>query len=229
MQPALTLLLLLCTLAGTLSAQPKRGQYFAAAAHLGVNLSQIDGDYYFGYNRIGLRAGLEAQILLHPKSYLSVGFNFSQGGSRPSRQERDDLKNNTVALRLNTIEVPLLFNYRLGNKLEVGRKQEYRLFRSVSLRAGLALTRIASYRTTAVGAPQRNEAKFNFTEVADQYRNFDLTVIAGVVIPTGLRGGIIIEHNKSVLGLYQPEVKSREEVLPLFPYNLTLGYRYVLY
>ena len=223
----LTLLLLL--LPWLLAAQPDRKQRFAAAAHLGLNLAQIDGDYYFGYNRPGVRFGLETLYLINPKYFLTVGFTYSQGGARPTRGERLERNNATVDLRLNTIEVPVLFNYRLGKKSATGKKDDYALFRSTTLRAGVALSRLASYRTGSQGVPERNPIRYNFTRVEEEFCQFDMYAIVGADIRMGLNGALFVEHSKSVFGLYQPEVKDGDGVLPLFPYALTIGLKYTLY
>ena len=230
MKPQHTLLFFLLLLFSTqLSAQPNRNQKFAAAVHLGANLAQIDGDYYFGYNKLGLRFGVESLILFRPKSFLTVGLNYTQGGARPTRKERQERNNGTVALRLNSIEVPVMFNYRLGDREATGKKQDYGLFRSITLRAGASFTRLTSFRASSSGAPERNPVRYNFTNVSEEFRNFDLNGIIGITIRTGLKGAIYAEHSKSILGLYQPEGNAQNAVLPLFPYSLTLGYRYVIY
>ncbi|MGB3800993.1 MAG: hypothetical protein WA952_14350, partial [Lewinella sp.] len=46
-----------------LQAQPLEGQRFAAYGFAGLSAAQIDGDYYFGYNKVGLTAGAGAHIL----------------------------------------------------------------------------------------------------------------------------------------------------------------------
>ena len=63
-----------------LAAQPSEGQRFAAFAYAGPTLAQIDGDYYFGYNKFGARFGVGAHVLGTPKWYGSVSLGFSQGG-----------------------------------------------------------------------------------------------------------------------------------------------------
>lgn len=212
-----------------LFAQPDKDQRFAFAGYLGFNLSQIDGDYYFGYNQPGVRFGIETQYLARPKYFFSVGLGYAQTGSRPNRAERNERGNNTVALRLNTIEIPLLFNYRLGKKTDVGRKQNYQLFRGATIQVGLVVSRITGLSVRTSGRAERLPRKFNFTSVKPEYEEFDLKAIAGVTVGLGLKTAFFLQHNKSILGLYRPGNVGLEEVLPLYPYSLSMGLRVVVY
>lgn len=80
-------LLFLLFLMSSLCAQPARNQKFAGAGYLGVNLSQIHGDSYFGYNKPGLRFGIETQYLLKPQYFISVGLGYTQEGASPNEEE----------------------------------------------------------------------------------------------------------------------------------------------
>jgi hypothetical protein len=212
-----------------LLAQPDRNQKFAAAGYLGLNLSQIDGDYYFGYNQPGWRFGVETQYLARPKFFFSLGIGFAQSGSRPSGKERDERAYNSVSLRLNSVEVPLLFNYRLGNKAATGSKQNFGLFRSGTIQLGLALNRLTGYRISSTGRISQLERNQNFTAVEAEFEDFDLRGIVGATVRVGLRGAIFVQHDKSILGLYRPGDVGLDEVLPLYPYSLTFGVKYVVY
>ncbi|OAV44763.1 outer membrane beta-barrel protein [Lewinella sp. 4G2] len=212
-----------------LCAQPGAKQKFAAAAYAGVNLSQIDGDYYFGYNKIGVRFGAETQILLTPKSFVTVGVGFAQAGAKSNRSERKERGNNAIDLRLNTVEVPLLYNLRLGNKRFAGKKDNFKLYRSGVLQLGFVVSRLTSYTIETSGKTERLPRNFNFAAVEDEYRDWDVKVMVGVTIPTGLRGALFIQHNKSFVGLYRPNNSAYDEVLPLYPYSLSMGYKHILY
>jgi hypothetical protein len=212
-----------------LISQPDRDQRFAAAGYLGLNLSQIDGDYYFGYNQPGVRFGIEVQYLARPKFFFTIGLGFSQSGSKPSGRERDERAYNSVSLRLNAIEVPLLFNYRLGKKTDIGQKQNFKLFRSGTLQAGIALNRLTGFTSSSTGRVNQLERKQNFTAVSPEFEDLDFRVIVGATVRIGLRGAVFIQHDKSILGLYRPGNVGLEDVLPLYPYSLSLGFKYVLY
>lgn len=95
--------LLLC------SAFPLTAQRFGAAAVVGVNAAQIQGDELAGYNKLGIHAGLRGMINLTDRTRVSTGILYSEAGSQ-SRVFAGNLE----AIRkisLQSIEVPLLFSY----------------------------------------------------------------------------------------------------------------------
>ena len=229
MRPIILTLGLLLLYGGLLFAQPKKDQLFSAAGYVGLTLAQIDGDYYFGYNRAGGRFGVEGQLLLWPKTYLSVGFGYTQQGARPNRKETSRNGNAQQNLRLNTIEVPLLLHYRLGKKTATGRKDNYQLYRSSVLSVGLVYSRLASYRAEATGVIRNLERRENWLAVEDEFRRSDVYLMAGYEVKMGLRSSIWVQHSRSLLGLYRPEEFDTEGVISLFPYYLTLGVKYHVY
>ena len=90
----------------------------------------------------GYVLGLKTQYLVRPKYFFSIGVGYSQAGAQANRSERNERKYNTVNLGLNYAEIPLIFNYRLGNKLSYTKKADYQLYRSGIIQVGVALTRI---------------------------------------------------------------------------------------
>lgn len=228
MRHNLLLLLLLCG-AIQLTAQPQKNQRFAAFVYGGPNFSQIDGDYYFGYNKPGFRFGVGANVLWTPKLFGSIGLGFSQGGSRPSRSEKYNRGGATIDIRLNNIEIPVMMHYRLGKKHQYTRKEDYKLYRSSEIQFGLIASRNTSVRVNRVGSSSLLPIKENFVSVQDQFREFDLYWVLGVTVQFSATSSIYLQHGKSILGIYQPEEFRLEDVLPLYPYYLNLGYRYVLY
>jgi len=230
MEKLLPLFLWALFLSAGLTAQPDKNQKFAAAAYLGLNAAQIDGDYYFGYNKTGLRFGLETQYLISPKLYATVGVGFNQMGSRATKSERNDSGGKALALRLTAVEIPLLINYRLGNKTATGKKENYQLFRSCIAQFGVSFTRLTGYRIARTGRTNDLPVSENFVSVENQFEDFDVHLMVGLAIPVSLQTSIMIQHGRSLLGLYRPEVERIEAaVLPLFPYYLTLGVKHAFY
>lgn len=222
-------LLLLLSLPGLCPAQPDTDQRFAAFVYGGSNFAQIDGDYYFGYNKLGVRLGIGANILWSPKFYTSVGLGFNQSGARAGRSEKYERGGARIDLRLNNVEVPVLMHYRLGKKDEYTKKANHRLYRSSEIQFGLSLSRTTGVRFNREGLVTQLPRKENFVAVRDQYEKTDLHFIIGFAVQMGLRSSLYIQHGKSILGIYRPGDVGLEEVLPLFPYYLNLGARYVLY
>ncbi|CAH1000356.1 hypothetical protein LEM8419_01509 [Neolewinella maritima] len=212
-----------------LTAQPDPDQRFAAFAYAGPNFAQVDGDYYSGYNKFGMRFGVGAHVLGTPKWYTSIGLGFAQGGARPGRSEKYRRGNSTINLRINTVEVPLLFNYRLGDKTAYTAKSNFKLYRSIVLHLGVALSRVTGTSFSRTGSANQLPIKENFVAVEDSFVNTDMYWIFGATVQLTNTTGVYFQHGKSVFGLYRPGDVGLEQVLPLYPYYLNLGVRYVLY
>ncbi len=227
-------ILLFFFLAISLSAQPDRNQKFAAAGYFGINFSQIHGDSYFGYKNTGLRFGIETQYLLQPQYFVSIGIGFTQEGASPDQEEIEAKGQNAPKIDINMVEIPLLFNYRLGDKKAKGKKHNYALYQSTIIQAGLKLTRLIGYRTTNRGAFGARISNPEFSEGNIEFQDFDFAAVAGVTVPFGLKGSLLIQHSLSLRGLYRPEDvemarRNGYDVFQLRPYSLTFGGKMVLY
>jgi len=226
--------LLFLFLAVGLNAQPDRNQKFAAAGYVGVNLTQIHGDSYFGYNNVGLRFGIETQYLLQPKYFVSVGIGFSQEGARPDLQEVDEEGGNATVLKLSMVEIPLLFNYRLGDERATRKKDNHALYRSTTLQAGVKLTRLVGSRTFNRGFFDQLIQSPVYTEADIEFQDFDFAAVAGVTFQLGLKTAVFLQHSLSLKGLYAKDDLERvkdgpERVFQLRPYSLTVGGKIILY
>ena len=225
---------LILFLAVGLNGQPDRNQKFAAAGYLGANFSQIHGDTYFGYNNVGIRFGIETQYLWRPKYFVTVGIGFSQEGARPSLKEVDAQGGNATVLKLSMVEIPLLFNYRLGDAKATGRKNKYELYRSTVLQAGVKLTRLTGYRTHNRGFFDQLIQNPVYSEAGIDFQDFDFAFVAGVTFPLGLKTAVFLQHSLSIKGLYKKDDIGRAQagvdwVYQLRPYSLSIGGKIVLY
>ncbi len=96
-----------------LFAQQLKQNVFTLKPALGINVCQIHGDNYSGFNKIGFFGGLAVNAYLSKKTSLELGFYFSQKGARhiPNPAKGDY---NFYSLNLNYIDLPLLLRYQLN-------------------------------------------------------------------------------------------------------------------
>ena len=91
----------------------------------GCNVSQVDGDGFSGYHKLGFNAGAEVLVRFNENIGVSLDMLYSQKGSLDKRYSGDDFGNtyyNEYRLKLNYISIPLMlrvvggnhFNYALG-------------------------------------------------------------------------------------------------------------------
>jgi hypothetical protein len=90
----------------TLRAQEQR---FKASILGGFNFAQIDGDLLYGYHQIGFCAGPQVNAILSKRWEWGVGIQYAQQGAR--RAPRDYASSIYQSIRLNLVEVPVLFHF----------------------------------------------------------------------------------------------------------------------
>ena len=101
------LLLVLVCFSFTLHAQR-----FDAGILAGVSTTQVDGDNLAGFNKAGFKAGGFVSRKFGSKTALHFEIEFIQKGSRRPLNDNNEY----YLMRLNYIDVPLLFNYYVGKK-----------------------------------------------------------------------------------------------------------------
>lgn len=85
-------------------------QIFSAGPVIGLNFSQVDGDTYGGYNKIGQIIGAFSRLQWNEKIFSQFEINYIGKGSRkyPNPKKNDFIE---YILRLQYIEVPVIFQY----------------------------------------------------------------------------------------------------------------------
>jgi len=90
---------------------------FAGGLVFGANYSQVDGDNFAGYHRVGLNAGAVLFVNLGKPAALSMELLYAQKGARAGLSQLPRLMNDKSGvltdykIRLNYAEVPILINY----------------------------------------------------------------------------------------------------------------------
>jgi len=104
------------TIIVSLFAGQIRAQQIQGAVIAGGNLSQVDGDEIFGFNKIGFNGGLAAMAPIGKNFQLSIEILYSKKGSNQGQQYKDvdsigNVTTGEYKLNLNYLEVPVLFMY----------------------------------------------------------------------------------------------------------------------
>ncbi len=99
---------------GYLHAQVIKGAVLA-----GMNLTQVDGDEIYGFNKVGINLGAAAIVPFADKWEASIETIFSQKGSYQGPHNNDSLTGE-YRLRLNYLEVPVLVHFNDKNKVIFG-------------------------------------------------------------------------------------------------------------
>lgn len=86
---------------------------FSGAAVAGVNFSQVDGDSYYGYHKVGLNIGAQAYAHFNTTWGMSMEFLYSQKGSRGQAIVESPTIGTYVTkyfMNINYIEVPFMLH-----------------------------------------------------------------------------------------------------------------------
>ena len=93
-------------------------QVFNASLSAGFVTSQVDGDTYGGYHKIGLSGAAFISVPLRGKFTLFSGIEYLQKGSRkPSNPEAGDYETREIALHY--VEIPLGISWQIRRKISL--------------------------------------------------------------------------------------------------------------
>jgi Outer membrane protein beta-barrel domain len=186
-------LILLFFASSVLSAQ-KYSSLFKAGATIGVNLSQIDGDEQFGYNRKGLNFGLRGAVILRKDIDISTELLYSERGTKPDNDEISKQKR-VIDVSLSYAEVPILFNY-FYDKSDMG---HYRWNIYVGVSYGRLLKSDTKIRKSVSLTDTLQQNLVN----AIGYNTADLSLIIGIKRYFTNRVGVSLRHTFSMNYLYK--------------------------
>ncbi len=101
-------------------------QEFNAGMQLGITATQLTGDQLAGYNKAGLFGGFFVNRPLGKLGDGQLEINFIQKGSRKNAHP-DKGDYTSYLLRLNYIEIPLMYRFRINDflKIETGLMYAY--------------------------------------------------------------------------------------------------------
>ncbi len=159
----------------------------------GFNISQIDGDYFTGWDQSGYSAGLQVNALMTSHLRLSVGMLYNQKGSKIPHGTRVTAQTtNDRNIRLNYIDVPILLKVMLNHPE-----------RGSFLEVGGSYGRLASTDIT-----ERLPSQFEGTvyqKIVTEFNKNEFGLIGGLGFTVGKRIAIIWRYNFGLTRFYQNE------------------------
>lgn len=100
---------------GIAANQKSIAQDFKGGISVGANFSQVDGDQYGGYNKLGLNLGMYLYRSLDRDSKIQLEILYSQKGSKKRICTDCAVPDPTFSLRYHYIEIPVLYVRSFGN------------------------------------------------------------------------------------------------------------------
>ena len=119
-------------------SRKKKEPLFGAGVLIGPSFSQIDGDKFTGYSKVGIYGGAQAIVRFDKRNQLRIGLLYHQKGNRVESRNEPNYRDKDRIMELNYAEVPFIFYHRLTyNELNS---------RATILEAGLAYGRLLGTR-----------------------------------------------------------------------------------
>ncbi len=154
-----------------------RTQTFEAGLVLGVNASQVNGDFLAGYDKLGLHTGLKVRVSTWEHIEWSVELLLSQRGSRPDIFTEDSRK-----IHLNYVEIPILIGFKDWQKDD---------FYKIRFEGGFSYGRLVSHKVSFQGVEEQ----------IDEFNNNDLSFVIGAALFTSEKLGFSFRYTHSVTPL----------------------------
>ncbi|MDX1407833.1 MAG: porin family protein, partial [Saprospiraceae bacterium] len=164
----------------TVSGQVNRQKQsiFGLSAIGGFNLTQIDGDNFAGFDKLGFAAGLKGIIELNRFFELNVELMYSQKGSRFESAQSVARGTKDRQIKLAYAEIPILLAYKPpANDAQT----------QYHLEAGVSVARLLD---TKIEEPSvKDPLEFDFSTIKDDFESTELNAVLGVHIqPPGKWG-----------------------------------------
>jgi hypothetical protein len=166
-------------------------QGFEGVGLIGLNLSQLDGDTLYGFDRIGLSAGASLQYDFRKKFNIALEALYSQRGSSTSLFKSDATK----GISLSFIELPIvasIYDWYIDKAN----------FYKVRLDAGLSYGYLFRFK-----APQYNDDYFN---------RHDVSYILGAAYRFNKKLGISLRYTAPFGLVYQNPTKLENKLTSYF-------------
>ncbi len=139
----------------------------------GASATQISGDQLAGFNKSGLNIGAFVNLNTNKYSSWQMELKYIQKGSRKNVSKSDTTAESRYIyrLRLNYIEIPVLFKYDLKGLSKFASDTSYHLINKLSFEIGLAYA-------VLVGSSEE-DAVMSKTLYSPPFNKGDLSVLAG--------------------------------------------------
>lgn len=162
---------------GLIIAQVASAQRFHGGALLGFNASQVDGDTYSGYNKLGLMGGAFVYTNLTNMLDIQMEIKYMSKGARKKSTEQDPT---LYKSKLNYIEIPLLLKLKTKSKID--------------LQGGLGFGYLFSYS-------EEDEYGVLPSDATAHFRPFELSGIAGLTYQFAPKFALDLRYSYSILSI----------------------------
>jgi len=145
-----------------IGAKTTLAQSFNAGLIAGATFSQVDGDSYYGFHKMGFTAGTYVSLPVANHFALQMELKYTQMGAHSSAKEIIEYNYPAYNLRLHYAEIPLMLRYDFGHFTVYGKSLD-----NLALELGLSLDFLLKYRGEIEAATQT--WRLNFFSVTGNF------------------------------------------------------------
>jgi hypothetical protein len=204
----------------SVNAQKYKGQRFKVGALAAINAAQMDGDGIFGYGKFGVQAGIQGIAMLEKEQYLSLEFLISQRGAITSSEDISSRRTAYLDVRLNYVEVPILYNV----KLPFGNSDFGTYFYT-----GFSVSRLLGATIEGANVAKIANSVLLLKNRTSDLNTFEVDYIIGANYFFNKNWGITLRHTVGVTKSFDPtEADIINELNPLRNFFITVGGVYIL-
>lgn len=201
-------------------------EIFEAGMLAGFNLSQMDGDYFTGFDKIGWYGGLQGIINLNRQLSLHLEMLYSQKGSRIPHGVKLDSRNEVRdrLIDLHYMDVPILLHYQLAQNSKSG-----------FLEFGPVISQLIQTNIEE-NAPQNIEGTV-YREIQSSFENRDFSLLLGAGFPLYRDLNINLRYQYGLRRFYTNEdfvapipfssIEKEVEFLRNYHFSIALSYRFL--
>ncbi|NUM31459.1 MAG: outer membrane beta-barrel protein [Bacteroidetes bacterium] len=152
-------------------------QNFKSKVCGGINFSQVDGDKYAGYNKIGSKVGFTFYREFEKNKNLGFELNYSSKGSRKKVTEEDP---SIFKLRINYICLPVFIDF----------KNVLKGYEKIILKIGISPNILINSKTD-----------FGFGWQKNNLKPMELSSIVGILYQINSKSELALIHENSILSI----------------------------
>ncbi|MEL6941785.1 MAG: porin family protein [Bacteroidota bacterium] len=197
-------------------------QRFHAGIMFGLNLSQVDGDRFSGYDKPGITGGIQGIAVISRKVDLVAELLYSQKGSRVEYEDVFFRKKERI-LGLNYAETPILVRIKLIPSTDN--------YKPLEIETGFSISRLIATNIEE----EVDRVDFSFTDITEQFKKTDLNYILGMHLELFPNFNLGVRTNTSLTRFYINDRAEEEKSLRARfgytngPYTLLRNYHLSLY
>lgn len=176
-------------------------QQFRAGIHAGLIASQLDGDNYTGYDKLGWRIGARVVREVGLKTEILIELNYEEKGSRFESRDGRPVDERNRIIKLTYAEVPIIMRWY--------HKKQQRLF----FESGFALSYLLDSRFRVIGNRGNLLA---FEAIAPEFSRSELNLILGLGHHFSDKVGFYFRASIGLMTFYE-NVAPEEANIPFAP------------